>query len=109
MFRYVEEAMTEIPMNSVSTEEHHTTAPVQATETNKRRTLRPKAKASPESSPANNGKTLKPITDDESKDPVYAISRSRGAVTKHTLGQAASGIPWIHGPPSAVRALPKEM
>eukprot|EP00435_Cladocopium_sp_Y103_P010334 s4293_g2.t1 len=98
VFRYVEEALTELPMNMVAWNE----TPLTAQECNnsqdlaERKALKPKAKSTRRDvakQEKSSEEAPNPITNDETKEPVYAISRSRGKVIKHVVGQAAWGIP----------------
>lgn len=94
VFRYIEEAMTEIPMNTTTDGMELESKSMEASPN--KRVLRPKSSASakkarkednsPESRP-------KHLVDEPEKGPVYAVSRSRGTWTKHVVGQASWGIP----------------
>ena len=95
VFRYIEDAMTEMPMNITNrgSEELDEEQKVQQ-ERQRKRALRPKAKASPKEEDSPEKKMEhKPLVHDEEKEPVYAVSKSRGTSTKHLVGQAAWGIP----------------
>eukprot|EP00435_Cladocopium_sp_Y103_P008713 s2755_g2.t1 len=96
VFRYVEEALTELPMNVPASGDRGAAGLEADRSKTERRALRPKSKASsiqataskqPETQP------VQPIVDNETKELVFAVSRSRGRVTKHIVGQAAWGIP----------------
>ena len=94
VFRYIEEAMTEIPMNTTTDGMELESKSMEASPN--KRVLRPKSSASakkarkednsPESQP-------KHLVDEPEKGPAYAVSRSRGTWTKHVVGQASWGIP----------------
>ena len=92
VFRYIEEAMTEIPMNMATYNAKPESVSKISEEVTKRKALRPKATAKAkqaqeeEESPASPPKQL---VSDSKQGPVYAVSRSRGGWTKHIVGQAA--------------------
>ena len=96
VFRYIKEAMTEIPMNMPQQEQQGENAAKSPEKSQNRRALRPKASAKAkaqaheEESHVNQTKQL--ISDGQ-EGPIYAISRSRGGWTKHIVGKAAWGIP----------------
>ena len=95
VFRYIEEAMTELPMNVIPADQAGDNNKDRQEETRKRRALRPKSSAAP---PRDNiapepVQRQKPLIDEEEKETVYALSRYRGKTTKHVVGQAAWGIP----------------
>ena len=99
VFRYVEEAMMEIPLNRgwipEKDMEPDKTADAKQ-EKYERKACRPKRKAAPkmlEESPEKPTEVNKPLIDDAEKDKVFALSKSRGKWTKHLVGQAAWGIP----------------
>eukprot|EP00435_Cladocopium_sp_Y103_P072030 s106_g39.t1 len=94
--RYIEEALTELPMNTrvktPGTNDEGNEDQTKAT----RRALRPKAKASPavgETKKEAPSVEVKPLVNNEGEGPVYAVSKTRGNWTKHIVGQAAWGIP----------------
>jgi hypothetical protein len=92
VFRYVEEAMAEVPMNSHVPRTPGTGAhgAGQETEFLKRKSLSPKQKASPKKTAE--GEQPVPIQESENdKEKVYALSNARGKWTKHLVGQAAWG------------------
>jgi hypothetical protein len=96
VFRYIEEAMTEIPMNTLPHEPQGESTTKNPEESQNRRALRPKASAKakaqlPEEEPQVN--QAKQLISDGQEGPIYAISRSRGGWTKHIVGKAAWGIP----------------
>ena len=95
VFRYIEDAMTEMPMNVTNREPKELDEEQKAQqERQQRRALKPKARASPkkEDSPEKK-REHKPLVHDEEKEQVYAVSKSRGTSIKHLVGQAAWGIP----------------
>ena len=98
VFRYAEEAMTEIPLNRTWPTERETEAPntVDAKKDKyEKRACRPKRKAAPKESadPRKPAEINKPLVDESDKDKVFALSNSRGKWAKHFVGQAAWGIP----------------
>ena len=96
VFRYIEEAMTEIPLNVEPAEKEPEGKQIISDETIERKTLRPKAKGSPKRTAEvmeTQPQPVKSIVDEEKGEEVYAISNTRGKWTKHVVGQAAWGIP----------------
>ena len=100
VFRYIEEAMTELPMNvKTHAEPKEDESPQQ--EKFRKKALRPKSAAAPpkavepqnEEGHADPDPEIKPLLKEEQGGQVYAMSRSRGKWTKHIVGQAAWGIP----------------
>ena len=95
VFRYIEEAMTELPMNAGAVPKnsyHGEEGKAKA----KQKALRPKAAAVPDSKDKGNrahGSPVKPLVNNDETEQVYAMSNSRGKWTQHIVGQAAWGIP----------------
>ena len=96
VFRYIEEAMTEIPLNDAHEAKKLTADPDISEATRERKALRPKAKSSPKKSEDEEnlrGVTEKPLVNDGEKEEIFAVSNTRGKWVKHLVGQAAWGIP----------------
>eukprot|EP00438_Fugacium_kawagutii_P030047 Skav201343 [mRNA] locus=scaffold1389:351053:352966:+ [translate_table: standard] len=108
VFRYVEEALVEVPLNQDCNQWKSPRTPASETpaeaagvakelqaEKTVRRAARKVRAARPKSSPRRSIPEDKktPITDAEGDQKVWAISRQRGKVVAHNLGQAAWGIP----------------
>ena len=95
VFRYIEEAMTEIPMNSEAKTETSRQPDDGKRERERKRALRPKSSAAPkrDSPPGEQVLEAKPLLDQKQADQVFAMSKARGKLTKHIVGQAAWGIP----------------
>ena len=96
VFRYIEEAMTEMPLNATilkNSEEEEKPLPKEIC---KRKALRPKAKPTPSEhseSPQKSPTKIKPLVPEGAHERVFAVSKSRSNWTRHTVGQAAWGIP----------------
>lgn len=95
VFRYIEEAMTEIPMNSEAKTETSRQPDDGKRERERKRALRPQSSAAPkrDSPPGEQVLEAKPLLDQKQADQVFAMSKARGKLTKHIVGQAAWGIP----------------
>ena len=100
VFRYIEEAMTEIPVNEGQHKQDSPPKKVVTEGVAKRKALRPKQAASPPAVREEKSleKKVKRLVDEDEKKQVFALSNTKKKRTKHIVGQAAW---WIlgQGPP----------
>eukprot|EP00435_Cladocopium_sp_Y103_P074268 s637_g47.t1 len=88
IFRYIEEAMTEMPMNTGIRQPGGSLEIEIQEDVQNKRALRPKSKPrvpSPSSSPQKPDN--KPLVNDETKVDTFVVSNTRGSMTKHLIGE----------------------
>ena len=96
VFRYIEEAMMEVPLNIDRETKDTEVKPIIAETTREKKALRPKARAAPkgpQDTEMQSASPVKPLVENTTNEEVYAVSNTRGKWTKHWVGQAAWGIP----------------